>query len=68
MIRRTYSSIRCILMLPMTAAPSFAQGMGSEAVEKSYVLSYFIVGLGVALGIVAICSGSKRSAEVRRPE
>jgi len=55
-------------MVPMTAAPSFAQVMGSEAVEKSYVSSYFIVGLGVALGIVAICSGSKRRAEVRRPE
>lgn len=41
---------------------------GEEEVVKSYVGSYFIVGLGVALGLAAICKSAGRRKEVKRPE
>ncbi len=53
----------------MAAIPCWAQAPGEEAVaEKSYVFPYAIFGLGVALGLVAICRPGKRLSEIRRPE
>ena len=67
-MRRTRSKALSILFLLFVAAPSLAQAPATEGTEKSYVTSYFIVGLGVALGLVAVCRGSKRRAEVRKPD
>jgi hypothetical protein len=48
--------------------PCAAQVTGDdEPQEKNYVLSYFVVGLGIALGVVAICRPSKRRKEVGQP-
>ena len=52
----------------VTVAPCLAQATGEEPEVKSYVTSYFLVGLGIALGLVAICRPSKRRKEVKRPE
>ena len=39
-----------------------------EEAAKSYVQSYFIVGLGITLGIVAICKSAGRRKKVKAPE
>lgn len=56
----------CLICL-LSAAPVLAQTAEEEA-PKSYVMPYFIVGLGIALGLVAVCRPSKRAKNVRRPE
>lgn len=68
MMRRIRSKTFSILFLLVAAAPCLAQATATEGTAKSYVTSYFIVGLGVALGLVAVCRGSKRRAEVRKPD
>ena len=47
---------------------SICWGQEDEEAVKSYVAPYFIVGLGIALGLVAICKSAGRRKEVRRPE
>ncbi len=60
---------RSFLSLWMTLGPvamCFAQE--EAAGGKSYVGSYFIVGLGITLGLLAICKSAGRRKEVKRPE
>lgn len=47
-----------------------ASGVEGEEEEagKSYVQSYFIVGLGITLGLVAICKSAGRRKKVRPKE
>lgn len=52
----------------VSASLCMAQAGNEEEVAKSYVGSYFIVGLGITLGLLAICKGSGRRKEVKRPE
>lgn len=60
------------LLLALTfAGTSIAQSeSGEEEAEagKSYVQSYFIVGLGVTLGLVAICKSAGRRKKIKAPE
>lgn len=56
-----------VLLLSM-AAPGLAQVEEPEPEPKSYVMSYFIVGAGIGLGLVAVCRASSRRKEVRKPE
>lgn len=65
--RITHLGIGWMLLLA-TAAPTLAQVQAEEPPEKSWVLSYFLVGLGVTLGLVSVCRMSKRQKEVRKPE
>ena len=51
-----------------TAMPAAAQVESEEEAPKSYVMSYFAVGLGIGLGLVAVCRSSKRRKDVRKPE
>ena len=51
-----------------TSVPAWAQITAEEPPPKSYVMPYFIVGLGIVLGLVAVCRTSKRDKNVRRPE
>ena len=53
------------LSLSQTAA---CFGQEEEEAAKSYVGSYFIVGLGVTLGLLAICKSAGRRKEVKKPE
>lgn len=63
---------RFLTTLTITFGPAvlcFAQAAAEEEeLPKSYVASYFIVGLGIALGLVAVCRASGRRKEVRKPE
>lgn len=45
-----------------------AQANAEEPAAKSYVASYFILGLGITLGLAAICKSAGRRKDVRRPE
>ena len=53
-----------ILLLGSTGV---SWGQEEEEAVKSYVASYFIVGLGIALGLAAICKSAMRRKEVKRP-
>lgn len=55
------------LICLFAALPAWAQEAEEEP-EKGYVMSYFIVGLGIALGLVAVCRPAKRAKRVRKPE
>ena len=67
-MRNRVTLITSALICLWASMPALAQIKPEEKPEKSYVLSYFIVGLGIALGLVAVCRPSKRSKNVRRSE
>ena len=67
-MRRGWSRCLSLLFCLLAAVPGLAQFGPEEASEKNYVMCYFLVGLAVALGLVAICRPSRRSKEVRRPD
>lgn len=60
----TCSALICLI----SSAPVLAQVGAEEEAPKSYVMPYFIVGLGITLGLVAVCRPSSRAKTVRRPE
>ena len=66
-MRRSWSRCLSLLFCLLTAVPGLAQE-SEGAIEKDYVMCYFLIGLTVTLGLVAICRPSKRSKEVRRPD
>jgi|GEM_PF-4748951 len=66
-MRHYLTLIAAHLICLFSALPAWAQKPEEEP-EKGYVMSYFIVGLGIALGLVAVCRPSKRSKNVRKPE
>ena len=59
---------RVLFTIWFTLAPVGLCLAQDEVAEKSYVGPYFIVGLGIALGLAAICKSAGRRKEVRRPE
>lgn len=62
---------RIVFSLSLTlwsASLCLAQAGGEEEGPKSYVASYFIVGLGITLGLLAICKSAGRRKEVKKPE
>ena len=62
---RAIATVFCLSL----SLPCWAQAPPEQApVEKSYVASYFVVGLGIALGLATICRPAKRRKEVRRPD
>ncbi len=68
-MRMVFIHLTSILLCLITTVPCLAQAAAEEGSDgKSYVSSYFVVGLGIALGLVAICRPGKRNKEVRRPE
>lgn len=68
MMRRITHLVTGWMFLLMAVAPALAQVEPEAPPEKSWVLSYFLVGLGVTLGLVSVCRMSKRQKEVRKPE
>ncbi len=66
-MKRLYHTFLSTIVWLGPTAMCFAQ-QAEEEVEKSYVASYFIVGLGLTLGLVAVCTGAGRRKEVRKPE
>jgi len=66
-MQRLYHTFLSTMIWLGPVAMCFAQ-QAEEEVEKSYVASYFIVGLGLTLGLVAVCKSAGRRKEVRRPE
>lgn len=60
--------IQSLLFALVFAAPCLAQAEPEPEEPKSYVMPYFVVGGGIALGLVAICRPGKRSKTVRAPE
>lgn len=67
-MRHRFTLITTRLICLASCVPAWAQATAEEEAPKSYVMSYFIVGLGITLGLVAVCRQSKRSKVVRRPE
>lgn len=68
-MRHYLTLITANLICFYSALPAWAQDSATEEEpEKGYVMSYFIVGLGITLGLVAVCRPSKRSKVVRKPE
>ena len=67
-MKRLVYSVHAILLSLAFAFPCWAQEAAEEEEAKSYVMSYFIVGLGVTLGLVAVCRASKRRKDVRKVE
>ena len=67
-MRRLWSRCLSLLFCLLAAVPGLAQAPAEETSDKDYVMCYFLVGLAVTLGLVAICRPSKRSKEVRRPD
>jgi hypothetical protein len=67
-MRHAFTLINSSLICLLSSVPCLAQATGPEEPEKSYVLPYFVVGLGITLGLVAICRPSKRRKEVRPSE
>ena len=68
-MKRLYHTILSTIICLGPAAMTFAQeAAAEEEVGKSYVASYFIVGLGLTLGLVAVCTSAGRRKEVRKPE
>lgn len=65
MLRSVYQFLLTLLCTLGPASLGLAQ---EESGPKSYVSSYFIVGLGIALGLAAICKSAGRRKEVKRPE
>ena len=64
--RFLYTTLLCFSLL---AAPCVAQESSEEEeAGKSYVMSYFLVGGGIGLGLVAVCVASKRRKDVRKPD
>lgn len=64
----TATLVCSFLICVCSACPALAQAADEKDVPKSYVMPYFIVGLGITLGLVAVCRPSKRAKNVRRPE
>jgi len=61
--------LQSLLIATALAVPAFAQAdSDKEEPVKSYVMPYFIVGAGIALGLVAVCRASNRSKVVRAPD
>ena len=56
-MRHAFTVINSSLICLLSSVPCLAQVTAPEEPEKSYVLSYFIVGLGITLGLVAIMTG-----------
>lgn len=68
-MRHAYTFLTSTFISLVAAMPALAQAAAEESeAPKSYVMSYFAVGLGIALGLVAVCRGSSRRKEVRKPE
>ncbi len=67
-MRRLLAHLNCGLVWLAMVAPCLAQAEAEEEAGKSYVMSYFIVGAGIGLGLVAICRSSTRRKEVRKPD
>lgn len=66
-MRNAYTFLTSTFICLFSSMPAFAQAAAEEEPEKSYVMSYFAVGLGIALGLVAVCRNSSRRKEVRKP-
>ena len=64
---QSFRRVVCTLLFALGPVGLCLAQEGEEAV-KSYVSSYFIVGLGIALGLAAICKSAGRRKEVRRPD
>lgn len=67
-MKRLYHTILSTIIWLGPVAMTFAQEAAEEEAGKSYVASYFIVGLGLTLGLVAVCTSAGRRKEVRKPE
>jgi hypothetical protein len=60
--------LRALLFSVCMTLPCFAQLPGDEEPQvKNYVICYFVVGLGIALGVIVVCRPSKRTADIKRP-
>ena len=66
-MRNAFTLLNSILICLISSMPAFAQASGDGG-PKSYVLPYFVVGLGITLGLVAVCRPSGRRKEVQKPE
>ena len=66
-MRHYLTLIAANLICLYSALPAWAQEAEEEP-EKGYVMSYFIVGLGITLGLVAVCRPANRAKNVRKPE
>ena len=68
MIKRLQKQALVALASSLTVSGSlWAQAEEAAApAGKNYILCYFLVGLGVVLGLVVICRPGRRHAEVRR--
>ena len=65
MLRTLHRALFTILFTLTPVSLCLAQ---EEVAQKSYVGPYFIVGLGIALGLAAICKSAARRKEVKRPD
>lgn len=68
MMQSLYRTLFSVFLMLGPVGMCLAQAATDEPEPKSYVASYFVVGLGITLGLVAICKGAGRRKEVRRPE
>lgn len=57
----------CLLAALFVAASSFAQEEAATGPKDkaSWVMAYGLTGLGIVLGLVAVCRPGNRSSEVR---
>lgn len=67
-MRNAFTLLTSMLICQFSSLPAFAQASGNEETAKSYVLSYFVVGLGITLGLVAVCRPSGRRKDVKKPD
>ena len=66
--KRLFAVLWSLLLVAVTAVPALAQAEEENVAKESWVLSYFLVALGIALGMVAICRMGKRKKDFRQIE
>ena len=68
LVRIAISGLICLALANGAWGQSKGGAEEEEEPGKSYVTSYFIVGLGITLGLVAILKSSGRRKKIRAPE